>query len=389
MEFALVENKIYVLQIRPLVKNENSIEDKEINKYIKETNYEINNLFKNENKIYSLMSDWNPAEIIGKLPSVLSSSIYKYIITEKNWYISRKLDGYKEVKSPLLINILGTDYVDVIKSIKSFIPADIENDITNKIVNKAYHYLSNNPSLHDKIEFEIIPTCMDLNWEKWKIYFKDKLTLNELEVYRKSLIENTKRIMRITVRTQDQKSIKELLEIDSSNPKIILREAIFLLEEIQNKLAIEFARSARRAFIVTSWLKSGLERKIISKSAELGFYKSLQTISSDFINDINEKKLTDDDIYFKYGHLRPSSYDIQSKCYLERKINKNNFHKEDEEKYKHDLKSWETEKHLLFSEINKLFEFDSNYDLEKIMKNSVILREKNKFEFTKLTIFDS
>ena len=41
MEFALVENKIFVLQIRPLVINEKLIDDKEINKYIRETNSEI------------------------------------------------------------------------------------------------------------------------------------------------------------------------------------------------------------------------------------------------------------------------------------------------------------------------------------------------------------
>ena len=271
MEFALVENKIYVLQIRPLVTNVKTIDDKEINQYIEQTNYEIKNLFEKENKIYSLMSDWNPAEIIGKLPSVLSSSIYKYIITEKNWYLSRKLDGYKEIKSPLLINILGTDYVDATKSIESFIPADIEKKLTIKIVNKAYKYLSDNPSLHDKIEFEILPTCMDLNWEKWRSYFKDSLSMNELEIYKNILIENTKNIMKNSIETKEQKSIIELTKINSTNPKIILKEAIILLEEIQEKLAIEFARSARRAFIVTSWLRSGLEKQIISKSAELGF----------------------------------------------------------------------------------------------------------------------
>ena len=38
----------------------------------------------------------------------------------------------------------------------------------------------------------------------------------------------------------------------------------------------------------------------------------------------------------------------------------------------------------LIIEINKLFGFNNNHTIEKIMKESVILREKNKFEFTKL-----
>ena len=264
------------------------------------------------------MSDWNPAEIIGKLPSILSSSIYKYIITDSNWALSRRLDNYKNVNGPLLVNILGTDYVDVNKSIKSFIPNEITDKITQKIEYKAYSFLCQNPSLHDKLEFEIIPTCIDLNWLKWSEYFKDSLSKEELEIYKKILIKNTKEIMQKTVKSPLQKSIKELLNKKIIDPQDELVFAFELLDEIKNKLAVEFARSARRAFIVTSWLKTALEKEIISKSAELGFYKSLHTISSEFIEDISNKNFSKDDIHNKYGHLRPSSYDIQSKCYLER-----------------------------------------------------------------------
>ena len=48
------------------------------------------------------MTDWNPAEIIGKFPSRLSSSIYKYIITDEIWSEARELDGYKKVYGDFL-----------------------------------------------------------------------------------------------------------------------------------------------------------------------------------------------------------------------------------------------------------------------------------------------
>tara|TARA_B100000963_G_C22633635_1_gene676328 strand:+ start:1082 stop:4099 length:3018 start_codon:yes stop_codon:yes gene_type:complete len=385
MEFAIVNNKVIVLQVRPLVIDNKYCLDEEINKNIMEANYEIKNLFKKQNKIYSLMSDWNPAEIIGKLPPVLSSSIYKYIITDKNWSLSRKLDGYKDINSPLLINILGTDYVDVNKSIKSLIPNDLPDDITKKIEDIAYKFLSNNPSLHDKIEFEIIPTCIDLNWNKWEAYLKDSLKNNELKIYKKSLIKNTKKIMEFTIKSESQKSIKEILDINTEDPKIKLIKAIELLTKIKDQLAVEFARSARRAFIITSWLKSGLEKNIISKRAELGFYKSLNTISSDFIKDTSNKNKSKDEIYFKYGHLRPSSYDIQSNCYLYRNINNQNLFIDNPNKdYDDDIKIWEKEKEELLLEIKNLLNFKSTNFVEKIMKDNVNLREKNKFEFTKL-----
>ena len=60
------------------------------------------------------------------------------------------------------------------------------------------------------------------------------------------------------------------------------------------------------------------------------------------------KKLTDDEIYFKYGHLRPSTYDIQSKCYKDRKINKNIFLKEEEDKLNKDLNFKRMKKTFIF-----------------------------------------
>jgi len=385
MEFAIVKQKLYILQVRPLVIKNKECNDNLINKFLDQSNYVINKSFNKKNQIFSLMSDWNPAEIIGKLPSKLSSSIYKYIITDSNWALSRKIDNYKKVNGPLLINILGTDYVDVNKSIQSFIPSKIPDDISIKIEEKAYNALCENPSLHDKLEFEIIPTCIDLNWEKWSNYFKETLSIKELDIYKKILIKNTRDIMNETIKSSYQKSIKELIKVEVVDPKEKIIIAIELIDKIKNTLAVEFARSARRAFIVSSWLKSGLEKNIISKRAELGFYKSLHTISSEFIEDISNKNFSKDAIYKKYGHLRPSSYDIQSKCYLEREL-VNNLIKDQRENLDNDedIKAWEEEKSNLINKIKILLNLESNEFVEKIMKENVILRERNKFEFTKL-----
>lgn len=385
MEFASINGIIYVLQVRSLIIKNKDCDEILINKYISESHQEIKNNFKNKNQIYSLMSDWNPAEIIGKHPSILSSSIYKYIITDSNWSLSRKLDNYKHISGPLLVNILGTDYVDVNKSIKSLIPDKTSEKISKKIEEKAYLTLSKNPSLHDKLEFEVIPTCIDLNWKKWENYFKDILNRDELEIYRKLLIENTREIMIRTIKTSSQKSIKELLSLEIYFPKEKLIKAIEYIDKIKNELGIEFARSARRAFIVTSWLKSAIEKKIISKSAETGFYKSLHTISREFIEDISNPVFSKDEIYKKYGHLRPSSYDIQSKCYLHRDlINIKNENTQGNKLLDEDIKAWENEKDKLTSQIKNLLNLESSEFIEKLMKENVILRERNKFEFTKL-----
>ena len=40
--------------------------------------------------MFSQMSDWNPAEMIGQFPSKLSYSLYSKLITNKCWLIARK-----------------------------------------------------------------------------------------------------------------------------------------------------------------------------------------------------------------------------------------------------------------------------------------------------------
>ena len=44
------------------------------------------------------MPDWNPVEIIGKLPNRLSFSLYKYLITDNIWAKARSKMGYKLYK---------------------------------------------------------------------------------------------------------------------------------------------------------------------------------------------------------------------------------------------------------------------------------------------------
>ena len=46
-------------------------------------------------------------------------------------------------------------YVDVRVSLNSFIPADLDDHMAEKLANFYLYKLENNPELHDKIEFEL------------------------------------------------------------------------------------------------------------------------------------------------------------------------------------------------------------------------------------------
>ena len=98
------------------------------------------------------MSDWNPAEMIGQHPSNLSYSLYDYLITNKNWLISRKIMGYKNFsENNLMLRLCGRPFIDVKKSLMSLIPNNISQKLSQKLINASIRKLMFFPSLHDKI----------------------------------------------------------------------------------------------------------------------------------------------------------------------------------------------------------------------------------------------
>ena len=112
-------------------------------------------------------------------------------------------------------------------------------------------------------------------------------------------------------------------------------------------------------------------------------FSSLKSITSNFNNDflrLSQKKISKNQFLNKYGHLRPSTYDISSLNYregfdlyfsLSRKVKKI-VHKKIKFKNK--------------NKIEKLFKNNFNFTFLKFLnfaKQSIILREEAKFIFTK------
>ena len=80
---------------------------------------------------------------------------------------------------------------------------------------------------------------------------------------------------------------------------------------------------ARHAFISKALLDSLVEENIITDLDRSNFMGSIQTITGEFLNDINDfkkNKIKKNFLVMKYGHLRPGTYNINSKRYDEIKI---------------------------------------------------------------------
>ena len=71
--------------------------------------------------VLAQMPDWNPAELIGRVPRPLSLSLYKELITDYAWIKAREEMGYYNPGfKPLLTSMFGQPFIDTRRSFNSF-----------------------------------------------------------------------------------------------------------------------------------------------------------------------------------------------------------------------------------------------------------------------------
>ena len=121
-------------------------------------------LFLLEKTVYGVMPDWNPAEIVGIRPKPFALSLYRELITDSIWAYQRNNYGYRNLRSfPLMPNFFGLPYIDVRLSFNSFIPSDLDENLAERLVDHYIERLLEQPTLHDKVEFEIVYSCYTLD----------------------------------------------------------------------------------------------------------------------------------------------------------------------------------------------------------------------------------
>ena len=172
------------------------------------------------------MADWNPAEMIGVKPKTLAMSLYSELITDSVWSIQRKNYEYKDVSpNVLMVNLAGSPFIDLRTDFNSFLPNGLSLSLEKKIINNYLKNLKNKTYLHDKIEFELIPTCYDLNMlnnnsnflnksNRKKYFSKIKKTTNYILNPKNSLLDNE-----ISQINKLEKKIKEINEFKISEIK--------------------------------------------------------------------------------------------------------------------------------------------------------------------------
>ena len=113
------------------------------------------------------MPDWNPAEIIGIKPRPLALSMYQELVTNHIWSENRKIYGYKDLSQfHLMTTFYGTPFIDVRIDFNSWLPSTLPDNLSKKIINFYLKTFKEKKYLHDKVEFEILLTCLTLNTKK-------------------------------------------------------------------------------------------------------------------------------------------------------------------------------------------------------------------------------
>ena len=321
---------LYVLQVRPITVHRRwqTITDETVNAALVEIRNDVSERMKpisglaGGSTIFGEMPDWNPAEMIGIAPRRLAYSLYRHLITDVVWAEARARMGYQRVNLPLMTAFGGHPYIDVRTSLNSFLPADLEPGVANRLVNHQIGLLADNIDLHDKIEFSIAITCRDLGFANQKEGLSAAgLTDAEIDSFGHSLRDVTARAL-----AHGKDGLDALLQ---STDRVLhhglaeacpdpLERARLLLENVIESGTLPFSILARHAFIGVSFLHSLVGREIFSTETVDEFMRSIHTVAADVVHDmaaVSEGSLDRETFLSRHGHLRPGTYDIHSQRY--------------------------------------------------------------------------
>ena len=391
IEFAITNREIVIFQVRPLTMIRDFLDTRLSNKVSAEIKKNQEKLSKYKEIIFSNMTDWNPAEIIGDRPNRLDYSIYDFLIMKNSWSDGRELLGYHNPRVGLMKKFSGRAYVNVKASFESLLPSNMNKKLQEKLVKFFMYRLEREPHLHDKVEFEILYTCYDFSLKKRMNELLDHgFSKKEINQISDILLTFTNDLIKITPKIQrDAKKSLEVLEANrekweknSESYKVKLSIVEDLLKKCRKFGAIHFSAIARLAFVARILLYGLVDISDINKNDIEKFMNSISTPVTEFQNDLYQlkiNKLKKENFLKKYGHLRPGTYDITINRY------------DKTPKFFNDLMILENKKpvkrkqpNLDVKEILKknglIFQ---DIEFFSFVKETMTLREESKFEFTR------
>lgn len=343
IEFAIdLEGQVFLLQVRristaggwhPDTEHRVSRFIPQVERFVEQLSARRKGLFGNSS-VFGNMPDWNPAELIGPIPSPLSASLFRKLISSHAWSVARAEMGYHRIpRAELMVLIGGRAYIDVRASFNSFLPKGIPPQTGERLINAWLARLSTNPSLHDKVEFEVAQTVLDFTFDTtFAERYPGVLTKDEIRIFRGLLRELTANVVDMTPAGSLPKALSaiNMLADQQNNESLNIRthssvaQAAFiadLLDTCYHYGTVPFSIIARHAFIAETLLRSAIQRGAISRERVSEFKSSFTTIMGELARDtkaVCDGRMDEVTFHQRYGHLRPGTFDIMSPCYRDR-----------------------------------------------------------------------
>ncbi|MFN0105803.1 MAG: PEP-utilizing enzyme [Bryobacteraceae bacterium] len=272
--------------------------------------------------VYGVMPDWNPAEVIGIRPKPLALSLYRDLITDAIWAYQRHNYGYRNLRSfPLMPHFFGLPYIDARLSFNSFIPADLDERLAGRLVDHYIERLVAEPTLHDKVEFEIVFSCYTLDLpRRLERLTEAGFSSDDRVAIAHSLRRLTNRILHPKDGLWRQDAAK-LDTLDTRRAELLassadpLERIHWLLEDAKRYGTLPFAGLARAGFVAVQMLQSLVAMDVLSPADYDAFLGGVSTVSGQLTRD--RSTLERAEFLTRYGHLRPGTYDILSPRYDE------------------------------------------------------------------------
>ena len=331
IEFATTaDGRVHLFQVRPLATARTwpSLEPKAFSALIARAAEFIATRVRpaSPRTILSNMTDWNPAEMISTAPSPLAATLYEYLVTDSTWRRARAAIGYHAVPGEkLMVSVCGRPFIDVRNSFRSFVPAAIQGPLRERFVDSWLAHLEEHPALHDKAEFEVVPTCLSFDFERHAARLRrEGFTTAEIADLRTALGVLTddalnERLCSISDAMSTVSALAPRADAIAADAPP-LHAVRTLLVDCRENGVMPFSILARYAFIGTALLRSLVTHGVLAPEHAEAITRGVHTVATDMVVDLlrAQKGEINVDLFLRrYGHLRPGTYDITSARYDE------------------------------------------------------------------------
>lgn len=389
--------RVHIVQVRPLVGRYQGDPNEAVLERVRQS-VELfrahagtdDNIALGTRTLFGVMPDANPAELIGIKPKPLAFTLYRHLITDDVVGNQRHEYGYRDIRPRRhMLKMGGSPFIDVRTSFNSFTPRDLDGATTRRLIDLYLERLATNPSLHDKVEFEVVVSCWFPGVDTWLGQrYGHALSSEEISrIVKASAAIFKGAVNRVEGDSSDVEAYGHLFDAVTQSSLSPLHKAHRLIEICHDFGCKPFAHLARSAFVAVSVLKGFVRESILSQAEYDTYLRSVESVSTTMARDAFATRsglLSFAQFNDRYGHLRPGTYDITSEAYFE-----------DPHKYLDPIVDASTEvvKPVLQLSSQTLFEIEHRFaqdgialsfaEFDRFARQAIHGREHGKFTYTK------